>query len=88
MTPPVRTCIGCRSRLPAAELVRVVWDEATGRVIVDVGRRLPGRGAWLHSDAACLATATKRKAFGRALRRLVAPDAVPTALPTKPAPVG
>jgi predicted RNA-binding protein YlxR (DUF448 family) len=39
-----------------------------GRVVVDAAARLPGRGAWLHRSSACVDTALKRKAFGRALR--------------------
>ena len=70
MGEPVRTCIGCRKRELAVELLRVV-AVPTGNgdfaVIVDTGRSLPGRGAWLHPSEACLALAVKRRAFGRAL---------------------
>jgi predicted RNA-binding protein YlxR (DUF448 family) len=44
-----------------------------------VGRARPGRGAWLHPDASCLAAAVRRRAFTRALRapvRTGAADAV------------
>ncbi|MPY99658.1 MAG: DUF448 domain-containing protein [Actinophytocola sp.] len=63
---PVRTCIGCRKRASVSELLRVVAVE--GRVVVDERRRMPGRGAWLHVDPGCLATAARRRAFPRALR--------------------
>jgi predicted RNA-binding protein YlxR (DUF448 family) len=39
-----------------------------GFLVVDVRRRLPGRGAWLHPEAGCLAKAERRRAFPRALR--------------------
>ncbi len=39
-----------------------------GAVLPDPGRRLPGRGAHLHPDTACLALAERRRAFPRALR--------------------
>nr|WP_236623423.1 YlxR family protein [Demequina mangrovi] len=39
-----------------------------GRAVVDEHRRMPGRGAWLHPDPACLAQALKRRALPRALR--------------------
>ncbi|SEC36147.1 Protein of uncharacterised function (DUF448) (plasmid) [Tsukamurella tyrosinosolvens] len=68
---PVRTCIGCRRRAPATELIRVVAsDEVDGArtVVVDERRRLPGRGAWLHDDPSCREQARKRNAFRRALR--------------------
>ncbi|WP_326943079.1 YlxR family protein [Amycolatopsis sp. NBC_01307] len=63
---PVRTCVGCKRRALIGELLRVV--AVAGRVVVDGRRRLPGRGAWLHPDADCLAKAERRRAFPRALR--------------------
>ncbi len=71
MSEPVRTCIGCRRRAPAGELIRVVateGDDGARTVVVDARRRLPGRGAWLHDDPACRDHARKRNAFRRALR--------------------
>ncbi|GAB7190612.1 hypothetical protein NUM3379_13180 [Kineococcus sp. NUM-3379] len=35
----------------------------------DPRARRPGRGAWLHPQLACLTSAERRRAFGRALRR-------------------
>ncbi|WP_426595898.1 DUF448 domain-containing protein [Cellulomonas sp. McL0617] len=48
----------------------VVATDAAGSpaLVVDVGRRMPGRGAWLHPDPGCLDTAERRRALGRALR--------------------
>ncbi|WP_369751728.1 DUF448 domain-containing protein [Cellulomonas sp. URHD0024] len=48
----------------------VVATDAAGvpALTVDVGRRMPGRGAWLHPDPGCLDTAERRRALGRALR--------------------
>ncbi|MFI7600696.1 YlxR family protein [Actinoplanes sp. NPDC049681] len=67
---PVRTCIGCRSRVPTSQLLRfvAVRDGDDLRLQPDPGRRLPGRGAHLHPDPACFAQAERRRAFGRALR--------------------
>ncbi|WP_232425307.1 YlxR family protein [Pseudofrankia inefficax] len=39
-----------------------------GELLPDVRRRLPGRGAHLHPDLACLDLAERRRAFPRALR--------------------
>ncbi len=63
---PVRMCVGCRQRVPATDLLRVVI--VNGTVIADPERRLPGRGANLHPDVECLAAAERRRAFTRALR--------------------
>lgn len=69
---PRRTCIGCRAVAPPEALIRVVRTAEGG---LAVGRDLPGRGAWLCRDQACLALARKRRAFARALRGEVHPDA-------------
>jgi predicted RNA-binding protein YlxR (DUF448 family) len=66
----VRTCIGCRHRADKTTLVRVVAvrGPSTTVVVPDPRGTLPGRGAHLHPEARCLELATRRKAFGRALR--------------------
>ena len=66
---PIRTCVGCRTRLPQARMVRCVL--APGGPAVS--RTAPGRGAWLCS-AACLDTAIRRRQFERAWRCPVAQD--------------
>ncbi|GAB3696803.1 YlxR family protein [Mariniluteicoccus flavus] len=66
MTQPIRTCVGCRSARPQAELVRVAV--VAGVVDLDPDRTAAGRGAWLHPDPDCVALAVRRRAFGRALR--------------------
>ena len=63
---PIRTCVGCRTRVPAGELLRVVARD--GAVVPDDGRRQPGRGAHLHPTVDCLDLAERRRAFPRALR--------------------
>ncbi|HEY2166068.1 MAG TPA: YlxR family protein [Jatrophihabitantaceae bacterium] len=74
---PIRSCIGCRQRAAAAELLRVVV--AAGTVVPDPRSRAAGRGAWLHPVLACVELAERRRAFGRALH-------VPE--PVDPTPVG
>ncbi|WP_082587430.1 YlxR family protein [Nocardioides sp. Soil774] len=68
---PVRTCVGCRARAAASELLRVVaGSDAEGRpaLVPDPHRRAPGRGAHLHPTAECWQLAVRRRAFSRALR--------------------
>ena len=60
---PERTCVGCRARATQDELLRVI---AGSGGTLEVGRTLPGRGAWLHPEQACLALAERRKAFAKA----------------------
>lgn len=62
----VRTCVGCGARAPRQELLRVVHQN--GCVIWDDRGALPGRGAWLHRDTACIERAIARGTFSRALR--------------------
>jgi predicted RNA-binding protein YlxR (DUF448 family) len=71
----MRTCIGCRTTRPQPELVRVVRT-ADGQLAV--GRTLPGRGAWLCAATVqeCAEQAARRRAFGRAIRADVTPQAV------------
>jgi predicted RNA-binding protein YlxR (DUF448 family) len=70
---PVRTCVGCRNRVAKSDLLRVVVVE--GSLVPDPRGNLPGRGAHLHPDPQCLASAERRRAFGRALRLDRPPDA-------------
>jgi predicted RNA-binding protein YlxR (DUF448 family) len=66
MSNPQRTCIGCRERTWAENLLRVVVVE--GVAVPDPRRRMPGRGASVHPDVECLTLALRRRAFARALR--------------------
>lgn len=66
---PVRTCVGCRRRTIADELVRCALD---GDSRVSTIRSAPGRGAWVCGPD-CVETARRRRGFERAWRRAV-PD--------------
>ncbi|TMC79456.1 MAG: YlxR family protein [Chloroflexi bacterium] len=63
---PTRTCVACRQEAGKAELIRVVRSPEGG-VAVDVSGRMPGRGAYIHTDPTCQETARKRRALDRAL---------------------
>ena len=61
---PVRTCIGCRRRSPASELIRLV--ARAGVLTPDIHGGLSGRGAHIHPDTACADAA--RRGWARALK--------------------
>jgi predicted RNA-binding protein YlxR (DUF448 family) len=50
----------------AGELLRVAVVD--GALVLDLRRRMMGRGAWIHPDLDCLSKAERRRAFPRALR--------------------
>ena len=64
---PQRTCLGCRKADDKDKLIRLAWDAQTGRVVEDVARRAPGRGAYVHRG--CVARAAR--GVGRTLKRPV-----------------
>jgi uncharacterized protein len=71
---PERTCIGCRTRRPQVDLVRVALAP-DGRLVV--GRTTPGRGAWLCKPAlGCLQMARKRRGLDKAFRQPVSAAAL------------
>jgi predicted RNA-binding protein YlxR (DUF448 family) len=73
-TGPERTCIVTRRTGDPDTMLRFVVGP-DNKVVFDLRRRLPGRGAWVSAEAAVLETAVKRKAFGRAFKRPVEVDA-------------
>lgn len=71
-TRGMRWCIGCRERFPREALIRLVCDPG-GAIVVDRHLKAPGRGAHLCYDTSCIEQACRRRAFGRAFKRSVAP---------------
>ena len=69
---PIRTCVGCRCKADQVELVRVAV--CGGRLAVDPGRRLVGRGAYIHASEHCFARAGR--GLSKAFRRTVEPKDV------------
>jgi predicted RNA-binding protein YlxR (DUF448 family) len=63
---PERSCVGCRQRAPKVDLLRIVRAAAGARV--DRVGSAPGRGAYVHRDAACATAALRRGALANALR--------------------
>jgi predicted RNA-binding protein YlxR (DUF448 family) len=63
-----RTCIGCRRVGEQRSLLRLA-RRADGVVVVDVARAVPGRGAWVCGDPACVEQAIKARRFAPAFRK-------------------
>jgi predicted RNA-binding protein YlxR (DUF448 family) len=72
-----RLCVATRTVRPLPELIRFV-AAPNGRVVPDLKRNLPGRGAWITAKRGVLAQAVRRGALQRALRGQAA---VPPDLP-------
>ena len=70
---PVRTCVACRQEAGKDALVRVV-RHPDGSAAIDSTGRAPGRGAYIHADAGCIATARKRRALERSLNATLRPE--------------
>ena len=79
MAVPIRTCIGCRRRDAATEMVRLRVraqpgqqpGEKNGQVEVVVAESSTGRGASLHARPACLDTGLRPDVLSRAFKRRV-----------------
>jgi len=71
-TEPTRGCAACRARMPIAELIRFAHDGEG--VVVDLDRRLGGRGVNVGPSRRCLEQAIKRGAFQRGFRRPLPPE--------------
>jgi predicted RNA-binding protein YlxR (DUF448 family) len=54
-------------------LIRIVC-RAEGGGAVDVSGHAMGRGAYLHSDPACIESARKKRSLDRALRTTIQPE--------------
>ena len=68
-----RQDIASRKAYPKSELLRLVLLD--GVVTLD-STGLPGRGVYLHKDAASFELALKKKAFERAFRRPLTPEEI------------
>lgn len=67
----MRTCVGCRSRRPQNEMIRV--GRSSGGSL-EVGAEAPGRGAYLCRQATCVEVALQRGSLRGALRCAAVPE--------------
>ncbi len=68
---PIRRCAACRRTAPKSELLRFVRAPHTLQVQFDPTQKLPGRGAYLCPQAACVRMALKRNSLDRVLKTKV-----------------
>ncbi len=71
---PLRRCNGCGEQKPKRELVRVV-KSPEGEIALDLTGKMPGRGAYICNDSACLQKARKSRRIDRVFETSI-PDAV------------
>ena len=67
---PMRQCVGCREMKPKKDLIRVVRSPE-GTISLDFKGKMPGRGAYVCPDPACLAKARKSRALERAFETAI-----------------
>jgi len=70
---PQRTCVGCRRVKDKRELLRVVRT-AEGRVVLDAGGKMSGRGAYLCPSRPCWEAALKGNRLEHALKSSLTPE--------------
>ena len=70
---PMRQCLGCREMKAKKDLIRVVRSPE-GELSLDFRGKLPGRGAYVCPNSACLAKVRKSKALERAFSAPVPDD--------------
>lgn len=63
---PERTCVSCRKKGEKGELIRLV--NAPERVMIDYNEKLPGRGAYICPERACIEKALKGGLLSKAFR--------------------
>ncbi|ACL69540.1 RNase P modulator RnpM [Halothermothrix orenii] len=71
---PVRMCIGCQTRKPKKELIRIIYNKKTGEIKVDPSGKLPGRGAYICPDKGCLKKAKKGNRLNKSLKTSISDE--------------
>ncbi|MBE7043960.1 MAG: YlxR family protein [Ruminococcaceae bacterium] len=66
---PQRMCIACRQKHPKKDLIRIIKTEQGARL--DEQMNLPGRGAYLCRNDACVLNAHKKKALSKHFKMAV-----------------
>lgn len=70
---PLRKCIGCGEMIAKREMLRVIKTK-DNEIKLDRTGKANGRGAYLHSNRECFASAVKSKALERSFKMSIHPD--------------
>ena len=71
---PLRKCVGCGQMKEKKELIRILRDEESGRLMTDAGGKRNGRGCYICKNMDCLALAEKNRGIDRSLKCRVSAD--------------
>lgn len=63
---PQRSCLVCRAKTDKKDLIRIVRSP-DGEAVIDVAKKLPGRGTYICPDRECIERAKKSGALSHAL---------------------
>ncbi len=63
---PERSCVSCRSKAEKQSLIRIVRSPE-GRAVIDIAKKLDGRGVYICPDDDCIESAKKSGILGRSL---------------------
>jgi predicted RNA-binding protein YlxR (DUF448 family) len=65
---PERTCIGCQSKKPKKEMIRIIRTP-DGKIEIDKTGKKSGRGAYLCGNVECLDIALRKNNLNRSLKQ-------------------
>ena len=60
---PQRSCVACRLRSNKDDFIRIVID-SYGDTVIDIAKKLPGRGAYICPSSECLKRSKKGRLAG------------------------
>jgi len=65
---PIRTCIGCQTKKPKREMIRIIRTP-DGKIEIDRTGKKSGRGAYLCDNIECLEMALKKNNLNKSLKQ-------------------
>lgn len=70
---PIRTCIVCRKKGTKDNFFKIVKNK-DGNILVETGKKLEGRGAYICKDEECILKCEKSKALNRTFKTNVSSE--------------